>query len=113
MVNLVIVKGLKRCVGRGRCRFMTYGAFGRRFGLSKHTRSWANRTVLDAVATALKKDPKIKLDLTYLLSNGRTKYPSVMDGKSSKPPSPAQRRRAHQVAQRIINTFAPGTPNPY
>jgi hypothetical protein len=92
---------------------MTYGAFAKQYGMSQHARSWANRSVLDTVARALKSDPAIKLDLTYLLSNGRTKYPSVMDGKPSKPPTPAQRRRARQVAQRIINEFAPGTRNPY
>jgi hypothetical protein len=53
------------------------------------------------------------LDLTFLLRNKRTGYPSVIEGKECKPPSPEQKARAIAVAQQITDTYAPGTSNPY
>jgi hypothetical protein len=53
------------------------------------------------------------LDLTYLLRNGTTHYPSVMDGKPSNSPNPEQKLRARKMAQSIIDKFCPGTSNPY
>jgi UDP:flavonoid glycosyltransferase YjiC (YdhE family) len=103
---------LEHCVAGDQCQFLTYGEFGKQFKFG-HPRPWATRTVLDAVAAALKQDPQIGLDLTFLLRNWRTKYPSVTDGKSSKPPTPQQKVRARVVAQQIIDRYCPGTKNPY
>jgi hypothetical protein len=113
MVDPRLKLGLEQCVTLGRCRFMTYGEFGREFKLGDHARVWANKKILDEVAVACKEDPKIQLDLTYLLRNAETMYPSVIDGKLSKPPTPAQMVRAREVAQAIIDKFCPGTRNPY
>jgi hypothetical protein len=96
-----------------RCRFMTYSEFGREFNLGGHARIWANKKILDEVAAACKEDQKIQLDLTFLLRNAETMYPSVIDGKPSKPPTPIQMLRAREVAQAIIDKFGPGTRNPY
>jgi hypothetical protein len=108
-----IRKGLEQCIVGGECQFLTYGEFNDRFQISGHTRSWANRRMLDAVAAEFRKATPPKLDLTFLLRNGRTKYPSVIDGKPSKPPTPEQKRRAHEVAQKIIDLYGPSTRNPY
>jgi hypothetical protein len=113
MIDPRLKRGLEQCVTGGRCRFMSYGDFGREFNLGDHARVWANKKILDEVAGAFKEDPKIQLDLTFLLRNAETMYPSVIDGKPSKPPTPAQMVRAREVAQTIIDRFGPGTRNPY
>ena len=103
---------LEKDVSGGKCIFATYGDFSdkHKFGFA---RTWANKNTLDAVAAALKQDPNVKFDLTLLLYNSKTRYPSVIDDLPSKPPSPAQKARARVVAQQIINRYAPGTKNPY
>lgn len=106
---------LKQCVANGQCQFMTYGEFGERFGLGRFPPAWANRNTLDVAAQECKADPDLGyLDLTFLIRSSRTKYPSVIDGKpfSTSDPEP-QKKRAREEAQRIIDRFSPGTPNPY
>jgi hypothetical protein len=49
---------LEQCVSGGRCDFVTYGQFSQRFGFGSYARAWAQKPVLDAVAGALKADPK-------------------------------------------------------
>jgi hypothetical protein len=104
-------RALEQSVTGGNYPFQTYGAFGKQNGLSENVRTWARRNVLDTVARQFTSTNK--LDLTFLLFNSKTKYPSVIDGKPSNPPSPQQKARAHAVAQQIINTYCPGTKNPY
>jgi len=108
-----IKNALEQCVAGGKCDFLTYGEFNERFKISGHARSWANRTVLDSVASEFRNSKPARLDLTFLLRNGRTKYPSVIDGKPSKPPSPQQKARAKAVAQQIIDQYCRGAENPY
>ncbi len=59
MMDPKLKRGLEQCVTGGRCRFMTYGEFGREFGLGDHARVWANKKLLDEVAAACKEDPEI------------------------------------------------------
>ncbi len=92
---------------------MSYGEFGRQFKLEGNLRVWANKKILDEIAAACRDDPKIQLDLTFLLRNAETMYPSFIDGKPSKPPTPAQMARAREMAQAIIDRVGPGTSNPY
>ena len=106
-------QALERCVAGGQCQFLTYGQFSKQFGFGRFALAWANRPVLDDVAAALKQDPNVGLDLTFLLRNADTGYPSVTDGQPSKPPTQRQMTRAQQVAQQIINKYCPGTRNPY
>jgi hypothetical protein len=112
VLNLIL-NGLRAGVANGHCNFMTYGQFGQRWGLGPYVPAWANGTVLNRVADALTRDPNIRLDLTFMLSNGDTGYPSVIDGRPSKPPTPQQQARARTVAQQIINRYRPGMINPY
>jgi hypothetical protein len=51
-------------------------------------RSRSARNILDEAARMLKSDPQIGLDLTFLIRNATTKYPSVIDGKPYDPNSP-------------------------
>jgi hypothetical protein len=48
-------------------------------------RSRSARNILDEAARMLKSDPQIGLDLTFLIRNATTKYPSVIDGKPYDP----------------------------
>jgi hypothetical protein len=113
MIDPRLKQGLEQCVADGRCRFMSYADFGREFNLGDNPRVWANKKVLDEIAAACREDPKIQLDLTFLLRNAETMYPSFIDGKPSKPPTPGQMLRAREMAQAIIDRFGLGTPNPY
>jgi hypothetical protein len=91
---------------------MTYSTSGGHLILVTTPRS-GQKKILDEVAVACKEDPKIQLDLTFLLRNAETLYPSVIDGQPSKTPTPAQMVRAKEAAQAIIDRFGPGTRNPY
>jgi hypothetical protein len=94
--------------------FMTYGDFGRAFGLSKKvTVSWANRGTLDTVATSLKNDPKIAIDLTFLLRSKKRGFPMVIDGLPYVPGNKVQEQRARDVADQIIAQFRLTAKNPY
>ncbi|HEX9589490.1 MAG TPA: hypothetical protein VGA15_17295 [Bradyrhizobium sp.] len=94
--------------------FMTYGDFGRAFGLSqKVTVSWANRGTLDAVASALKIDPKVAIDLTFLLRSKAGGFPMVIDGLPYVPDDKVQEQRARDVADQIIAQFKLTAKNPY
>jgi len=76
---------------RGRqVRLHDLGGFSKQHGFGPFALAWANKNTLDKVAAALKQDPKVALDLTFLLRNGDTGYPSVIDGMPSNPPSTAQ-----------------------
>ena len=94
--------------------FMKYGQFGRACHLGDYAPTWANRIVLDRVARDCKSDPKIRLDLTFLLRNSETSYQSVIKGKpfNREDPGP-QILKAREEAQRIINRYVPETKNPY
>ena len=75
--------------------------------------SWANRSNLDEAARILKSDPQIGLDLTFLIRNASTGYPSVIDGKPYDPNDPAQKTRARAVANQIIAQYKLKVANPY
>ncbi len=114
MVIYKLTNDLKKSVTSGRAPFQTYKAFALKFGFNAdYCPSWANRPVLDAVATALKADPSVGLDLTFLIRNSRTKYPSVIDGKPFDRKSQQQRNRAKQVANQIIKKYGLSATNPY
>lgn len=114
MSTLQIVNGLKSSLKTGQNPFVTYKEFARSVGLSdKYPPAWANRSNLDDAARLLKNDPQIDLDLTFLIRNATTKYPSVIDGKPYDPNNPIQKARARTVAAQIIAKFKLKVPNPY
>jgi hypothetical protein len=111
MIAQRLKRALEQSVTGGSYPFQTYGSFGKQHKLSDNVRTWARRDVLDTVAREFTSNHE--LDLTFLLFNSKTKYPSVIDGQPSNPPSPQQKMRAQAVAQQIIDTYCPSTKNPY
>ena len=94
--------------------FQTYKEFAKDHGFStRFCPSWANRFVLDDVADALKKDPKIGIDLTFLIRSGKTGYPSVIDRQPFDPNDERQKARAREVAAEIIKKYGLNAKNPY
>ena len=109
MINLKLKRSLEQCVVGGRCNFMTYGEFGNRFGFGPRG---PRKEALDAIAREF--SAKSLPDLTYLLQNRRSGYPSQIDFRSAKPqPDDSQKQKARAEAQRIIDRYCPGTKNPY
>src|SRR3954471_22283911 len=98
MSVLQIINGLTASVSSGKNPFVTYGQFAKSVGLSaNYPPAWANKNTLDEAATRMKHDPKLGLDLTFLLCNAATKYPSVIDGQRYDPNDPKQKARANAV----------------
>src|SRR5579872_6011374 len=104
-------RGLEQCISGGRCRFVSYAKFGREFELGDHARVWANKKLLDEVATACKEDPEIQLDLTWVLlprlpdrrwmldRNESPRYPSLRMFRQDEPATWAP------VARRVPQAF--------
>jgi hypothetical protein len=67
------------------------------------TNSWANRKVLDSAAAWFRMNESDALDLTFLIYQKRSGYPSVIDGQDSRQPNEHQRNRAREEAQKIID----------
>lgn len=114
MVADDVVEALRRAVTRPASDpFKTYQEFAREHGLSESfPLAWANRNALNKAADALKADPNIAIDLTFLIRNRSTGYPSVIDAKKFDS-SPAHRQRARDVANEIIVKFGLTAKNPY
>jgi hypothetical protein len=105
---------LRRSVEPGRSNpFVTYADFAREHGFSeKYPPAWANGPTLNAAADALKKDPSIGLDLTFLIRSASTGYPSVIDAKPFDG-SLQHKQRAREVADKIIAKFKLKAKHPY
>jgi len=109
-----LTEALIRSVKTNPNPFMTYKEFGRAFGLSDNNpRTWANRRTLDPAASALKNNPQVGLDLTFLIRNRRNRFPSVIDGKPYEPGNLSQQQRVREVADQIIDKFKIKAKNPY
>jgi hypothetical protein len=67
--------------------------------------------VLDAIANAA--DKAGRPDLTYLVRNAQTGYPSRIGRMTRRQPTPEQKQLAHKKMQEIIDIYNPGTPNPF
>ena len=46
MIDSRLKRGLEQCISGGRCRFVSYGKFGREVELGDHARVWANKKTL-------------------------------------------------------------------
>jgi hypothetical protein len=109
-----LASALIKCVKTRANPFMTYGEFGAAFGFSaKYPPAWANRNTLDPVATVLKNDPQVAIDLTFLIRSKTTGFPSVIDGHPYKRGDRAQEKRARDVSDQIIRKFGLKARNPY
>lgn len=88
--------------------FPSYEDFGRPLRLGNMRGS---KDVLDWIAIEEEEDGRP--DITYVLHNRATKYPSYIDGRPANPPSAEQKRKARDVMAEIIKRYCPGAANPY
>jgi hypothetical protein len=109
-----VTAALRKSVEPGRPDpFVTYADFARGHGFSdKYPPAWANGPTLNAVADALKNDPTIGIDLTFLIRSATTGYPSVIDAKRYDG-TPEHKKRAREKADKIIAKFKLKAKNPY
>jgi hypothetical protein len=110
MVDFKLKRALEQCVSGGRCQFLTYKEFGTRFGFGPRG---PRKEALDAGARDFTNNDHLP-DLTFLLRNATSGYPSQIDFRPAKPkPDDTQKAKAKAEAQKIIDMFCPGTKNPY
>ena len=109
-----VAAALRKSVEPGRSNpFVTYAYFALEHGFSdKYPPAWANGPTLNAAADALKNDPDIGLDLTFVIRSATTGYPSVIDAKPFDG-TPQHKQRARDVADKIIAKFKLKSKNPY
>jgi len=88
--------------------FKTYSAFAPRVGIPVQG-PW--KGVLDAISRAETRQGLP--DITFVLVNGQTGYPSQIGFAPSKKLTSALKARAKTEVQKVINLYNPGTPNPF
>jgi hypothetical protein len=86
----------------------TYSEFGQRVGIPPQG-PW--KTVLDSIADD--EDDAKRPDVTFLIKNKKTGYPSRIGRVTKRNPDSKQRVHARKKMQKIIDTYNPGTPNPF
>jgi hypothetical protein len=97
---------LMKCATANLMEFPTYGTFAPRVGIPVRG-PW--KGVLDAISLA---ETRLGLpDITFVLVNQRTGYPSQIGFTLSKKPTPQQIARARSEGQKVINRYNPGAPN--
>jgi hypothetical protein len=104
----LIERELVRCATAKPMERPTYTEFGVRVGIPKQG-PW--QPVLDAIANDA--DEAKEPDLTFLIRNARTGYPSRIGRLTTREPSDEQKRHAKKKMQEIINKYNPGTQNPF
>lgn len=99
----LVQTALMRFARKGLFPFYSQSGFGPR---------GPGKKVLDLISR--KERRKRRPDITYVLRNKRSGYPSQIEFQPAKPPKPWQKARARAQAARIIKMYAPaGTINPY
>lgn len=84
-----------------------YSIFGKRSGTGPRGPS---KEVLDLIADEEKAAGRP--DITVLLVRKDTGYPGQIDGKKTRHPKPAEKQRARQKLQDVIDLYNPGAHNP-
>jgi hypothetical protein len=104
-----LIRGeLMKCALAQPMEFPTYGTFAPRVGMPIQG-PW--KGVLDVISRAETRQGRP--DITFLLVNQRTGYPSQIGFAQSKKPTPQQIAHARSEIQKVINQYNPGTPNPF
>jgi hypothetical protein len=103
-----IRKELIRCATATPMERPTYTELGRRVGIPPQG-PW--QPVLDAIAD--EEDAANRPDITFLIRNAQTNYPSRIGRVTKRNPDPSQKEHARKKMQEIIDTYNPGTPNPF
>jgi hypothetical protein len=99
---------LLKCATASPMEFPTYSAFAPRVAMPVQG-PW--KGVLDAISRAETRQGLP--DITFVLINQRTGYPSQIGFTQSKNPTPQQKAHARAEVQKVINHYNPGTPNPF
>jgi len=85
-----------------------YGQFGAKTSTGPRGPS---KDLLDLIADEEKAAGRP--DITVILVRRNTGYPGQIDGKESKRPTSAQRQRAREKMQDVIDAYNPGARNPF
>ena len=104
----LIERELERCARASPIEHPTYTELGKRVGIPARG-PW--QPVLDAIADEA--DREKRPDLTFLVRNARTGYPSRIGRLTKRNPEAWQKERARVKVQEIIDKYNPGRPNPY
>jgi len=104
----LIERELEKCARAAPIEYPTYADFGRRVGIPAQG-PW--QPVLDAIADEA--DKGNRPDLTFLIRNAKSGYPSRIGRVTKRNPEPWQKERARVKVQEIIDKYNPGAPNPY
>jgi hypothetical protein len=99
---------LLKCAIATPMEFPTYAAFAPRVGMPVQG-PW--KGVLDAISR--EETGQGRPDITFVLVNQRTGYPSQIGFSRSKPPTDKQKAHARAEVQRVIDRYSPGTVNPF
>ena len=89
-------------------RLLTYGEFGRRVGIPSRG-PW--KGILDLIAKEEKDSGRP--DITFLIINSKTRYPSQIGFVDAVPPTEAQKQVARAEFRKIAARYSPGSPNPF
>jgi hypothetical protein len=104
----LIERELLRCATAKPMERPTYTEFGARVGIPPQG-PW--QPVLDAIADAA--DKAGQPDVTFLIRNARTGYPSRIGRVTKRNPDPKMKKRARDKMQEIIDKYNRGTVNPF
>ncbi|HTB00963.1 MAG TPA: hypothetical protein VK804_10850 [Bradyrhizobium sp.] len=104
----IIHAGLLDAIKAKPIKKIYYGEFGARTQTGPRGPS---KQVLDLIADEEKAAGKP--DITVILVRRNTGYPGQIDGKETKKPTDAQKRRAHEKMQEAIDAYNPGARNPF
>jgi hypothetical protein len=104
----LIERELERCARATPMQRPTYTEFGARVGIPPRG-PW--QPVLDSIANDA--DKVGMPDLTFLIRNARTGYPSRIGRVTRRQPTDDQKKIARKKMQEIIDKYNPGTPNPF
>ena len=104
-----LIRGeLLKCATAHPMEFPTYATFAPRVGMPTQG-PW--KGVLDTISR--EETHQGLPDVTFVLVNKRTGYPSQIGFTRSRNPTPQQKVRARAEVQKVINYYNPGTPNPF
>jgi hypothetical protein len=99
---------LLKCATAQPTEFPTYAAFASRVGMPTQG-PW--KGILDAIS---REETRQGLpDITFVLVNKRTGYPSQIGFTQSKNLTPQLKAHARTEVQKVIDYYNPGTPNPF
>jgi len=104
----LIERELLRCATTKPMERPTYTEFGARVGIPPQG-PW--QPVLDAIANDA--DKAGVPDLTFLIRNAKTGYPSRIARKTRRNPTDEDKRVARKKIQEIIDKYNRGAPNPF